>query len=211
RNYIHDLPVRIAIGEVEVEGHRKIMGGPVTAVVARSARYVAIAPGKGDREAITKKLASIFGVPIEEVARAMPPGSVEIVERHGTPGIAHRRVPEAGKLHTAMDRHSLGDSRFVSPGGPAEAVDPRPPLGGTARHSRTPVLQDRILQPDGEPQSEHGARTSMVRETGGVRTPDDGDGRRSMGHRAGVRGEPRRAADDHLLGSRGPRLEDAAS
>src|SRR2546425_2911266 len=83
RNYLHDLPVRMAIGEGEVEGHRKIMGGPVTAVAARSARYVVLAPGKGDREAITKKLASIFGVPIEEVARAMPPGSVEIVERHG--------------------------------------------------------------------------------------------------------------------------------
>src|SRR5881628_2752099 len=83
RNYFHDLPVRMAIGEVEVEGHRKIMGGPVTAVAARSARHVVLAPGKGDREAITKKLASIFEVPIEEIARAMPPGSVEIIERHG--------------------------------------------------------------------------------------------------------------------------------
>src|SRR6058998_1173516 len=83
RNYLHDLPVRMAIGEVEVEGHCKIMGGPVTAVASRSARYVAIAPGKGDRDAISKKLASVFGVPIEEITRAMPPGSVEIVERHG--------------------------------------------------------------------------------------------------------------------------------
>src|SRR2546425_4457929 len=50
----------------------------------------------------------------------------------------------------------------------------------------------------------------MVRETGGVRAPDDGDGRRPVGHRAGVRGEPRWPADDNLLGPRGPRLEDAA-
>ena len=83
RNYIHDLPVRMAVGEVEVEGHRKIMGGPVTAVTTRSARYVVVAPGKGDREAITRKLAGVFAVPIEEIARAMPPGSVEIVESHG--------------------------------------------------------------------------------------------------------------------------------
>src|SRR2546427_6889322 len=83
RNYIHDLPVRIAVGEVEVEGHRKIMGGPVTAVAGRSARYVVLAPGKGDREAITRKLASVFAVPIEEIARAMPPGSVQFVESHG--------------------------------------------------------------------------------------------------------------------------------
>ena len=83
RNYIHDLPVRIAVGEVEVEGHRKIMGGPVTAVAGRSARYVVLAPGKGDREAITRKLASVFAVPIEEIARAMSPGSVQFVESHG--------------------------------------------------------------------------------------------------------------------------------
>jgi len=83
RNYIHDLPVRMAVGEVEVEGHRKIMGGPVTAVTTRSARYLVVAPGKGDREAITRKLAGVFAVPIEEIARAMPPGSVEIVESHG--------------------------------------------------------------------------------------------------------------------------------
>src|SRR5207247_1754042 len=39
RNYLHDLPVQLAIGEVEIEGHRKIMGGPVAAVAARSKRY----------------------------------------------------------------------------------------------------------------------------------------------------------------------------
>ncbi len=82
RNYVHDLPVRIAIGEVEVEGHRKIMGGPISAVVARSARYVVLAPGKEDREAVAKRLAAAFAVPIEEIVRAMPPGGVEIIDRH---------------------------------------------------------------------------------------------------------------------------------
>src|SRR5437773_314187 len=31
RNYFHDLPVRLAIGEVEMEGQRKILGGPGSA------------------------------------------------------------------------------------------------------------------------------------------------------------------------------------
>ena len=82
RNYFHDLPVRVAIGEAEVEGHRKIMGGPVGAVTARSSRYVVLVPGKQDREAAAKKLATAFAVPIEEISRAMPAGGVEIVERH---------------------------------------------------------------------------------------------------------------------------------
>ena len=83
RNYVHDLPIRLAIGEVEVDGHRKIMGGPVSAVAARAARYVVLAPGKEDREVVAKRLAAAFTVPIEEIARTMPPGAVEIVERHG--------------------------------------------------------------------------------------------------------------------------------
>ena len=83
RNYLHDLPIRIAVGEVQVEGHRKIMGGPLSAVAAHSQRYVVVVPGKEDRESVAKRLAAGFQVPIEEVVRVMPPGSVEIVERHG--------------------------------------------------------------------------------------------------------------------------------
>lgn len=83
RNYVHDLPVRLAIGEVEIEGHRKIMGGPVSAVAARSKRYVVLAPGKEDREDVAKRFAVSFAVPIEEIVRAMPPGKVQVVERQG--------------------------------------------------------------------------------------------------------------------------------
>lgn len=83
RNYIHDLPLRAAVGEVEVEGHRKIMGGPVSAVAARSTRYVVLAPGKEDRERVASRLASAFGVPMEEIVRTMPPGSVEVLEARG--------------------------------------------------------------------------------------------------------------------------------
>ncbi len=80
RNYVHDLPVRLAIGEVEVEGHRKIMGGPVSALAARSPRYVVLAPGREDRERVAKRLATAFEVPIEEITRALPTGGVEVAE-----------------------------------------------------------------------------------------------------------------------------------
>ncbi len=83
RNYVHDLPVRIAVGEVEVEGHRKIMGGPVSALAARSSKYLVLAPGKGDREAVARRLAGTFAVPIEEIVRTLPPGGVEILETVG--------------------------------------------------------------------------------------------------------------------------------
>jgi hypothetical protein len=83
RNYVHDLPVRMALGEVEVEGHRKVMGGPGSAVAARSTKYVVLVPGKEDRERVAKRLATAFEVPIEEIVRALPPGSVQIAETVG--------------------------------------------------------------------------------------------------------------------------------
>src|SRR5204862_4466186 len=86
RNYFHDLPVRLAIGEVEIDGHRKIMGGPVSAVAARSSRYVDLLPGKEDREEIAKRLAAVFTVPIEEAVRALRPGEVPLAERPGADG-----------------------------------------------------------------------------------------------------------------------------
>jgi len=97
RNYFHDLPVRLAIGEVEIEGHRKIMGGPVSAVAARSSRYVVLLPGKEDREEVAKRLAAVFTVPIEEVVRVMPPGKVQIAERHGLDGepAGRERLPKS--------------------------------------------------------------------------------------------------------------------
>ena len=83
RNYVHDLPVRLAIGEVDIEGHRKIMGGSVSAVAGRSKKYVVLAPGKENRDDVAKRLAVSFAVPIEEIVRAMPPGKVQVADRHG--------------------------------------------------------------------------------------------------------------------------------
>ncbi len=83
RNYVHDLPVRAAVGEVEVDGHRKIMAGPVSAVAPRAPRHVVLAPGKEDREALAKRLAALFEVPIEEIVRGLPPGGVSVVETKG--------------------------------------------------------------------------------------------------------------------------------
>lgn len=83
RNYVHDLPVRMAVGEVEVEGHRKVMGGPASALAARSAKYVILRPGKEDRERVAKRLAAAFEVPIEEIVRALPPGGLEVAETVG--------------------------------------------------------------------------------------------------------------------------------
>ncbi len=82
RNFLR-VPIRLAIGEVEIEGHRKVMGGPVEAVAARATRYVVLEPGDSPTNQVANELAAALGVNVEEVQGVMPPASVRIVERHG--------------------------------------------------------------------------------------------------------------------------------
>ncbi|HVL86439.1 MAG TPA: ribosome rescue protein RqcH [Candidatus Thermoplasmatota archaeon] len=82
RNHVR-ATMRMAVGEVEVEGHRKVMGGPVTAVAARSRRFVVLEPGKESLNAFAARLASALAVPVEEVQAALPPGPVRVVEAVG--------------------------------------------------------------------------------------------------------------------------------
>lgn len=80
RNYFKDLRVRAAVGEVEHEGSRKIMGGPVSAIIASSKRYAILEPGETSKESVANRLARVFSVPSEEVSRVLPPGPLKVAE-----------------------------------------------------------------------------------------------------------------------------------
>jgi len=77
--------LQAAVGETEVEGHRKIMGGPTAAVTARCPRHVVLEPGDVDANAIATRLARFFAVPLEEVQRVLPPGPCRVVRAVGIP------------------------------------------------------------------------------------------------------------------------------
>lgn len=83
RNYLHHLPVELAIGEIEYQEERKIMCGPKSSVELNAGKFVVLSPGKIDRNRISALLARSFGVPEEEVSRILPPGDVEIKENRG--------------------------------------------------------------------------------------------------------------------------------
>ncbi len=83
RNYLHHLPVELAIGEIEHQGQRKIMCGPRSSVEILANRFIVLSPGKTDRNKVSALLAKSFGVPEEEVSRILPPGDVEIKENRG--------------------------------------------------------------------------------------------------------------------------------
>jgi predicted ribosome quality control (RQC) complex YloA/Tae2 family protein len=82
RSYL-GVPLRAAVGLADVEGHRKVMGGPVSAVQARAARYVVLEPGTGDASELANRLSEAFEVPVEEVQAVLPPGPVSVVESEG--------------------------------------------------------------------------------------------------------------------------------
>ncbi len=73
-------PLRAGVGEVEVEGARKVMGGPPDAVKARAARFVVVEPGPDSKNALANRLAKAFNVPVEEVQAVLPPGDVRVIE-----------------------------------------------------------------------------------------------------------------------------------
>ncbi len=83
RTYDHDIPVEAAVGEVEVEGHRKVMAGPTSAVLARATRYVVLRPGDMQRPRLVGALARSFVVPPEEIDRVLPPGTSGVVRSEG--------------------------------------------------------------------------------------------------------------------------------
>jgi len=83
RNYIHHVPLQLAIGEVEYQGVKMVMCGAVNSVISRTSEYVVIAPGDIDKNVFAKKIAKIFGIPVEEALKLLPPGGIRIMEKKG--------------------------------------------------------------------------------------------------------------------------------
>src|SRR3972149_4235684 len=145
-------------------------------------------------------------------AAAAPEGpGIRPVATEGAAGTPARGMPPTGEFDRTMDRDPSGSPGPLSPGRPAEAPHPGTPPGEAPRDAGPPVLQDGVLQPDGQPQGEHGARPGLVCEAGGVRKARDGNRGGGMG--GGPRGcrESRGPEDHDLLGPRGARLEEPAT
>jgi len=83
RNYSSKIEIKLGVGEVRVEGQRKVMCAPEKSIRANSSRFVLIKPGDTDKNLIAKKLSDIFEVPIEEIQSILPPGDLRIVDQVG--------------------------------------------------------------------------------------------------------------------------------
>jgi predicted ribosome quality control (RQC) complex YloA/Tae2 family protein len=83
RNYIKDIEMRIAIGWVEHEGERLIMGGPLASVSAQADGWVELVPSKDKKETVAKDVARRLEADLEDVMPAMPPGGCKIDRTQG--------------------------------------------------------------------------------------------------------------------------------
>lgn len=77
------VPIRLAVGEVTVEGVKKVMSGPVAAFAGKSERYVVLEPGDTPTNQLANKISDLLEVNVEEVQTVMPPAGVKVVSRHG--------------------------------------------------------------------------------------------------------------------------------
>ncbi len=79
RNY-YRCKLEIAIGEINIDGEKKIMAGPINAVKKRTSRYIVLEPGGIKKNDISRKIAKAFDVNIDIVDRVLPPGGVTVIE-----------------------------------------------------------------------------------------------------------------------------------
>ncbi len=78
RNYIHDVPLRLAVGLVEYSNVTLPMCGAVDAVKSKASKYFLLEPGDEKKESVARKIASEFGVPVDEIVSILPPGKSRI-------------------------------------------------------------------------------------------------------------------------------------
>ena len=80
RNYEHHLRMELGVGEIEFQGSRKVMCGPVD-TIRSCGKHVLIRPGRTKGKRMAGEIAKLFNVPEEEISRILPPGEVEIAEK----------------------------------------------------------------------------------------------------------------------------------
>ncbi len=78
RNYIHKVPLILAVGIVKIDGDEILMCAPEDAVRVKTEKYILIFPGDMKKEGGAKIIAKEFSVSVDEVMRILPPGKIKI-------------------------------------------------------------------------------------------------------------------------------------
>jgi predicted ribosome quality control (RQC) complex YloA/Tae2 family protein len=85
RNWMHGLPLKLAVGVVNYEGEDYALCAPVDAIKAHMDRYIVIRPGSMKKGELVKRIKTIlkkwgYEVREEDLNAILPPGGGEVVE-----------------------------------------------------------------------------------------------------------------------------------
>ncbi|WP_456365846.1 ribosome rescue protein RqcH [Thermococcus sp.] len=88
RNWMHGLPLELAVGIISYEGEEYAVCAPVDAIKAHTRRYIIIRPGRLKKGELVKRIRGILGkwgyrVREEDLNAILPPGGGEIAELAG--------------------------------------------------------------------------------------------------------------------------------
>jgi len=73
----------MAIGEINLNNIKKIMGGPIDNIKNQSKKYVIIKPGNIKKNIIAGILAEKFKISTDVIMKILPPGNITIVDSFG--------------------------------------------------------------------------------------------------------------------------------
>ncbi|MEF8847545.1 MAG: ribosome rescue protein RqcH [Candidatus Thermoplasmatota archaeon] len=79
RNY-HRCELKLAVGKINVQGYKKIMTAPVSAIKEKTDKYVIIKPGNTEKNKAAKKMADLLDANQEEINKTLPPGSIKLIK-----------------------------------------------------------------------------------------------------------------------------------
>ncbi len=85
RNWLHGLPLKLAVGVINYEGEDYVVCAPVEAIKAHTKRYIVIRPGRLKKGELVKKIKGIlerwgYRVREEDLNAILPPGGGDIAE-----------------------------------------------------------------------------------------------------------------------------------
>jgi hypothetical protein len=86
------VELKLAVGLVVQDGEVFVVSGPPSAIAREAVVYVTLVPGDGEKGRVAKRIAKIFNehlramgldesIAVDCVLRALPPGSVVVVEK----------------------------------------------------------------------------------------------------------------------------------
>ncbi len=85
RNWLHGLPLKLAVGVINYEGDDYVVCAPVDAIKAHTDKYIVIRPGSLKKSELVKRIRHVlekwgYKVREEDLNAILPPGGGEIVE-----------------------------------------------------------------------------------------------------------------------------------